>query len=332
MILRLFHFQALFSGCLILSMLSWYGNTLAASLQLTWSDNSQNEDGFDIERSNGTAGAFSIIATLGSNKTTYIDSNLSNNATYCYRLRAFNSIGGSPYSDKACATIGSSTSTTTTTTTSTQSSVANTVSTNIANGAVLSGSSVIWTAVPSNVPSRVEFFVNGSLGTTELLSPYRFNGDSGYLDTKSLADGSHQLKVRALYADSSTAERTITVTVSNAPKSSSTQSSVANTISTNIADGAVLSGSSVIWTAVPSNVPSRVEFFVNGSLGTTELESPYRFNGDSGYLDTNSLADGSHQLKVRARYADSSIAERTITVTVSNTPTSISKRGGKKDN
>ena len=94
----------------------------------------------------------------------------------------------------------------------------------------------------------------------------------------------------------------------------------ANTISTNIANGAVLRGSSVIWTAVPSGVPVRVEFFVDGTLRTTEFNAPYQFNGDpSGVLNTKTLANGSHQLKVRATYVDKSIAERTVAVTVSNT-------------
>jgi len=67
-----------------------------------------------------------------------------------------------------------------------------------------------------------------------------------------------------------------------------------NTISTNIADGATLSGSSVIWTAVPSGVPVRVEFFIDGTLGATELQSPYQFNGDpEGVLNTKTLANGS---------------------------------------
>ena len=197
---------------------------------------------------------------------------------------------------------------------------ANTISTNIANGATLSGSSVVWTAVPSGVPVRVEFFIDGTLGTTEFQSPYQFNGDpSGVLNTNTLANGSHQLKVRATYADGSIAERTVAVTVSNV-SSAPTPSPTVNTISTNIANGATLSGSSIIWTAVPSSVPVRVEFFIDGTLGTTEFQSPYQFNGDpSGVLNTKTLANGSHQLKVRATYADKSIAERTIAVTVSNT-------------
>ena len=79
-----------------------------------------------------------------------------------------------------------------------------------------------------------------------------------------------------------------------------------NTISTNIANGATLSGSSVIWTAVPSGVPVRVEFFIDGTLGTTEFQRS-RINLTAilqEVLNTKTLENGSHQLKVRATYAD----------------------------
>ena len=314
MLSRLNRFQSLISTCFfVLAALIWHENVDAASLQLSWADNSQNEDGFDIERKTGNGGAFLALTTIPANQSSYTDANLSDGTTYCYRVRAFNSVGGSPYSNEACATTSASAPTPPPT--------ANTISTNIANGATLSGSSVIWTAVPSGVPVRVEFFIDGTLGTTELQSPYRFNGDSGTLNTNSLANGSHQLKVRATFTDGSIAERTVAVTVSNT-SSTPTPSPTVNTISTNIANGAVLGGSSVIWTAVPSGLPDRVEFFIDGTLGTTEFQSPYQFNGDpSGVLNTTTLANGSHQLKVRATYADGSIAERTVAVTVSNTST-----------
>jgi hypothetical protein len=210
MICRLIRFQPLFASCLfILAALIWHEEIDAASLQLTWADNSQNEDGFDIERRTGTTGAFLALTTVGANQRSYTDVNLSNGTTYCYRVRAFNDAGGSPYSNEACAT------TTASAPTPPPPPTTNTISTNIADGATLSGSSVIWTAVPSGVPVRVEFFIDGTLGTTEFQSPYRFNGDSGILNTKTLKNGSHQLKVRATYADDSIAERTVAVTVSN---------------------------------------------------------------------------------------------------------------------
>jgi Bacterial Ig domain len=221
MILTFNRFQALFSSGLILVALTWHEKVNAASLQLTWSDNSQNENGFDIERKTGTTGTFSILATLDPDKTTYTDSNLPDSTTYCYRLRAFNSIGGSPYSNEACATTAGPAAPPTPA--PSPNPTVNTISTNIADGATLSGASVVWTAVPSNVPSRVEFFIDGALRTTELYSPYRFNGDSGTLDTYSLTNGSHQLTVRATYSDSSIAERTVGVTVSNSSGTTTTR-------------------------------------------------------------------------------------------------------------
>src|SRR5262249_53333136 len=90
----------------VLTALSWQSQAIAGQLQLTWTDNSNNENGFKIERKLGT-GTFSQIVTVGVNVTTYTDTNLTDGATYCYRLAAFNSAGTSSYSAEACATVKS---------------------------------------------------------------------------------------------------------------------------------------------------------------------------------------------------------------------------------
>src|SRR5262249_7806544 len=66
-------------------------------------DNSNNEDGFKIERKLGTMGTFSQIAITGANVTSYIDTNLTDGAIYCYRVAAFNSAGTSDYTLDECA-------------------------------------------------------------------------------------------------------------------------------------------------------------------------------------------------------------------------------------
>ena len=65
---------------------------------MTWRDNSTNENGFRLERSNnGTS--FSVIASLGAGTTEYVDGGLTAATTYYYRVRAYNSSGNSAYSN-----------------------------------------------------------------------------------------------------------------------------------------------------------------------------------------------------------------------------------------
>jgi hypothetical protein len=206
-------FHTFILTCLpVLAVLVWGHQVIAGSLHLAWSDTSLNSDGFEIERRSADTAVFSFIAIVPSHQTWYSDHNLAHNTTYCYRIRAYNSSGDSPYAPELCATtLGSGLT-------------ARTISTNISNGSVLSGSSVVWTAAPSGVPLRVEFLINDTLSGTELISPYQFNGDpSGTLDTNMLANGSHRLKVRAIYPDHSTAERTVDVTVSNSSGTTTTR-------------------------------------------------------------------------------------------------------------
>jgi hypothetical protein len=73
-----------------------------SQINLAWTDNSSNEDGFKIERStNGTS--WSQIATVGPNASNYSSTGLSANKLYYYRVRAYNALGNSAYSNTASA-------------------------------------------------------------------------------------------------------------------------------------------------------------------------------------------------------------------------------------
>ena len=72
----------------------------AGTLQATWMDNSNNEEGFEIERRMGTTQTYTQIAIVGANITSYNDSGLVDGDTYCYRVLAFNATGSSPYSER----------------------------------------------------------------------------------------------------------------------------------------------------------------------------------------------------------------------------------------
>jgi len=69
------------------------------SIDLSWSDNSNNETGFQIERSlTSFGGDFVLIHTTAAGVTSYTDSGLELNTRYFYRVRAVNASGPSLYS------------------------------------------------------------------------------------------------------------------------------------------------------------------------------------------------------------------------------------------
>ena len=73
-----------------------------SQINLSWTDNSNFEGGFKIERWNGSS--YSQINTVGANVTAYADSGLAPSTTYSYRVRAFNNVGDSGYSNESSAT------------------------------------------------------------------------------------------------------------------------------------------------------------------------------------------------------------------------------------
>jgi hypothetical protein len=70
---------------------------------LSWMDNSTNETGFKVERSPNGA-SWAQIATVGANVNSYANIGLPPGTTYLYRVRAYNTIGNSAYSNTAHAT------------------------------------------------------------------------------------------------------------------------------------------------------------------------------------------------------------------------------------
>jgi len=67
-----------------------------SSLKLTWTDNAQNEDGFEIESSNDAI-TYTQIATTTANTLEYTVSPLALSTRYYFRVRAYNASGNSGY-------------------------------------------------------------------------------------------------------------------------------------------------------------------------------------------------------------------------------------------
>jgi tripartite motif-containing protein 71 len=82
----------------------------SSGINLSWTDASDNETGFIVERCQGTGcGAFAVVGTAAGNATHYNDTGLTAGTAYSYRVRASNNGSKSAYSNTATATTSSAT-------------------------------------------------------------------------------------------------------------------------------------------------------------------------------------------------------------------------------
>lgn len=96
---------------ILISLLFITAPLYGAQFTLNWTDNSNNESGFRIERAPGLSATtgFTEIGTVGANIQTYVDTNLPNSTAYSYRVRAYNAAGNSGYSNTASGTTPANT-------------------------------------------------------------------------------------------------------------------------------------------------------------------------------------------------------------------------------
>ena len=73
-------------------------------IDVSWTDNSTNETGFEVHRSsNGVTGTFALLTTTAANVTKYSDNNVAP-SQYCYKVRAVRSApNGTTYSEFSAA-------------------------------------------------------------------------------------------------------------------------------------------------------------------------------------------------------------------------------------
>ncbi len=86
------------------------GLTAAANgwskINLAWTDNSNNETGFEVYRSATSGGTYQIVGTVAANIKAYTDTALNQTTIYYYRVRAIGTYGESAMSNTANATTG----------------------------------------------------------------------------------------------------------------------------------------------------------------------------------------------------------------------------------
>ncbi len=76
----------------------------SSQINLSWADKSDSESGFKIERKTGAGGFYAEIATMGANVSSYANTGLIAGTPYCYRVRAYDHVDNSAFSNEACAT------------------------------------------------------------------------------------------------------------------------------------------------------------------------------------------------------------------------------------
>ena len=76
----------------------------ASQIDLSWTDNSNNETGFEVWQYTASRGTWVKVGTVGSNIKTYSDVGLSSSTAYAYQVRAYNSYGVSSFSNTPSAT------------------------------------------------------------------------------------------------------------------------------------------------------------------------------------------------------------------------------------
>lgn len=94
---------------------------------------------------------------------------------------------------------------------------------------------------------------------------------------------------------------------------------------TNPTDGSTVSGSISVDTSATDDVGVvRVEFFVDGTLVSTDTSAPFGFT-----LDTTTLTEGSHTILARAFDAENKSGTDTITINVDQDTTTLESPSSK---
>lgn len=132
-------------------------------VELTWTDNSTNEDGFKIDRKQGS-GQWSTIASVNSDITLYNDNGLTVNETYTYRVFSFNKGGNSPTYSNEVTIVTKSTPilTTTSINTITQTSASSGGEVTNDGGNPVTGRGICWSTSPNPTISLSTKTSNGS--------------------------------------------------------------------------------------------------------------------------------------------------------------------------
>ncbi|MCU0439627.1 MAG: fibronectin type III domain-containing protein [Raineya sp.] len=257
----------------------------SSQINLSWTDNANNETAYKVERSpDGINGWTEIAGNLPANTNSYSDNGLTANTTYHYRVRASNAGGNSAYSNVANATTLSNAPSVPTTLTAT------TVSSSQIN--------LSWTDNANNETAyKVERSPDGVNGWTEIAGNLPANTNS-YSDNGLTANTTYHYRVRAGNTGGNSAYSNVAnaTTLSNAP-------SVPTTPTTLTATAVSTSQINLSWADNANNETAyKVERSPDGVNGWTEIAGNLPANTAT-YSDNGLTANTTYHYRVRASNA-----------------------------
>jgi hypothetical protein len=161
--------------------------------------------------------------------------------------------------------------------------------------------------------TKVEFYVDGVLKSTDTTAPY-----AATLDSTTLTNGSHALTAKAFDAAGNT-------TTSSAVNFSVSNVVADTTLPVVSASETGTSGTITMSATASDNVGvTKVEFYVDGVLKSTDTSSPY-----SATLNSTTLTNGSHALTAKAYDAAGNVATSSAAnFTINNAAAQLIVNGG----
>jgi len=76
----------------------------SSEIKISWTDNSENEQGFRVKRKKSAETTYKVVARIGANVTSFIDSGLKQNTKCSYKVEAYNQSGSAESSVESAAT------------------------------------------------------------------------------------------------------------------------------------------------------------------------------------------------------------------------------------
>jgi len=260
-------------------------------ITLAWVDNSNNETGFRVQRSTG--GAYDNVATLYPTIITYLDTSLSPETTYTYRVVAFNTFGDSSPSNTASATTGTFPTATGVTLTPTPASPQNL------------GTLVSWVAAASGGTGYYEYqFQYRPAGTTAWTTGQFYSANATWVwDTTTAVSGNNEIMVSARSVGTTAAVSSTAIYRLTGGAGPATNISLTATPSS-----PQYIGTSVTWSAAASGGSGTYEYqyqLYNYNTTTWSLVKGYAAPGNGWTWDTTGLTPGLYWINIWARSAGS---------------------------